>query len=371
MFSKKDEGHTAKYYYEKAELHKNILKSQLQIFLKTGIFVLAAAVGLVLVTMSWFFHNTQVSARGSSIGVQAGTYVLASVGQRQIEKTKYLSEEGGSQPVLSAGDEKNCDYYYVQREEGWEKVSSSQTYYTVNAEEVAWYLGRNMSLFPGSREQMDFYIIPSVNGAQTITFNLTIKPFMDDNGKAKEIVDNSALDDLLLGHILFFGCTSDSECSNWLAVFEDGQAADGITGMTNRLTVALPEDAEANVPYQVSITAVWSKRFQNMIYLGRKNQGDLFVNKSEDYTRMSEFISMQSTKESLSNTAGAGKSNYLFLMGNQDTAENPFIPQPAQGEGYDAMEYTKAVQCGSYYNLADEYIGERVSYLLISISDSE
>ena len=118
----------AAYYRAQAQLHSRKLRETWRIFLRSGVFLFAALVTVVLASFAWFVMNTGVDGTTSSVSAKKHTTRLASKGDRLTEEVKGLN--------LSVGE----PFHY-----------EDETYYYTEEGEIALRFGEEQSIFPGAR----------------------------------------------------------------------------------------------------------------------------------------------------------------------------------------------------------------------------
>ena len=121
VFNRNVSNKTAEEYRASAEAYKNALKSQWKIFLRTGVFLVAALVAIGVLTMAWFANNKKVSAQNSSITSETPTPSLFIALGKTATKDYYDSVAGsasngskGLYPISTVDCKK---WYYAEK---WE-----------------------------------------------------------------------------------------------------------------------------------------------------------------------------------------------------------------------------------------------------------
>lgn len=310
----------AEQHKESADKHKRQLISAWKTFGITGVFVLAAAGSLILICLAWFVRNSQV--RGGSVSVSAEQNIvrIASKGDRQTAELR-------SDLNLPEG----TAYEY-----------GGETYYYTENEEIAMHLAEDYNVSPGASGSFDFYIIPTSNGARTVTLYLGLAGYRKGETEKAIPVEDETLNALLKGHILLFKNYENRFYSGWL----HNQNSDGI--FQNTITITLPEDAEAGVPYPYTIYWIWPKRYENMISHRPYNKDLYAPNSSEFATVFLPFVEAQSAD---ANANQIGTSNYRY--------SSVFLS--------DIWPLNETKARSNAYNLADEYIGTNADYLYLTI----
>ena len=89
----------AEYYRASAEVHRENIKSTWNIFLKTGVFTLAAVCALLILCIAWFVMNSRVNSSTTSISAQQDVIRIASKGDRQEAEKSNLKLDDGTKLV--------------------------------------------------------------------------------------------------------------------------------------------------------------------------------------------------------------------------------------------------------------------------------
>ena len=324
---------TAEEYRKKAEMHQEAARSMRKTFLETGIFFAIAMIGIIVIAVAWFVTNNQVGAESSNVAANsAEQYLIASAGTRQkIEQEKY--KENGMNILTDTDGEEYSGYYDILTGENVTlRDDNKLTLYKGSA----WHLQDNGTMKPGANGVLEFYVIPQVEGLKQLTFTLNTVGYMattDDNNPIT-LVEDSVVNELLEGHILFFTNFDDvNGYRGWLG-----------TGEKKISVKAKSGDLQKDLPYKVSIYWIWPRRYRNFIYHQQATYGDLFSGESEDYTSLITFINGNKTK---------------FFYNNGDVVDD--IETKID---MDDSDYTLGT---SYYNIADEYIGKNVNYIYLEI----
>lgn len=281
--------------------------------LKTGTFLIAASIVIVFGTIAWFVGSNQVQASTSDISAQHDLLRLATMGPyRQTPEESYLQlpNDNDTTKIVYDGNE----YYYTE------------------GGTIALRLDSQVSVFPGAKGTVTFYLIPKRSGSLRATLFLELAGYQESTENGLTIakrIENDVLNALLSGHILLFGKMNPDGSYSERLWSEDAQ--------THVLHV--DQNAVADVPIPVTFYWVWPLRYENM-----KND----VSFDPDFT---DWLKTQET----SLTGSINGSNYwynsIFLAESGTDLKNP-------------------LQADDAYNQADEYIGHNSNYLYLSIQTS-
>lgn len=300
-----------------SETSEDLLKKFRKELLKTGVFVFAGVIALVLGAIAWFVSNNRVQSGTGSVSARHEEVKIASKGLRQDAEKQLLKLADGTA------------YQYKE-----------ETYYYTENGEIALYLSEDYVVSPGATGTVDFFVIPTHDGAMTVNLYIGLSGYEEKNidGKTQvERIEDSALDALLSGHILLFNEYENGHYSGWIS----NGGTDGI--LNNTITITLPEDTKEGVPYPVKIYWIWPLRYENMVL-------DLYEAGSTEYEkRFHPFVEDQAKTENMSSLSETSSYKYSRIFLTKETTLN------------DKDSRTRA------YNLADEYIGSNVDYLYLTI----
>lgn len=303
-------------YRASAQAHKEALKRFWVSFGTTGIIMLIVAILAVWVGFGWFVANNRVQSGAGSVSATHDVVRLATAGERQTAEQELMGLETGT-----AG------------------IYDGMTYYWTEGGTIALRLSEEHAVYPGASGNLTFYIIPTRDGAATVTLHLGLKGYIyDDQDNTVKLINDDVLNTLLSGHILMFSNYTEGHYSDWLL----NPSGNGV--MDNVITVTLPNDAQKDVPVPVHLYWIWPLRYENMVQ-------DLYSEGSEEYTSVfAPFIENQAIFEDMTSIEGGYRYSCIFLTNK---------------ELHTVADRTKA------YNLADEYIGTNANYLYLTIQTSD
>lgn len=349
---------TAKEYLTSAEEHKQALKNQWKIFLRTGIFTVAAFAALILITIAWYANNTRVSAGGVNIRVNIDDYeVLTKLPVDDVSRRDedFLTNMRNLLSYVVKGDEE----YSVS-----ENILSVKTSRAKN--EVNWLLGGEDnfdSIEPGAAGVITFYIIPKNSGINTFHCEITLAGYTDGGTGEAYMSADSNVQELLTGHILFF---KDSDYTNQIEVTEGKMKFDVSFDV---------EEGHENDEYEVKIYWVWPQIFgqfllpDGSVHLKNFNYKGLFPGNVRNQLKQEMidhpeyfFYGTEIIKETID-----GIESEVAMGRPLSEAEKVSIQNAVPGmltSNYSISVYSELCE---YYNRADEHIGSNVKYIMISL----
>lgn len=270
---------------------------------------------IMVATAAWFVNNSMVNSNGVSISHQQEKIVLATKGYRQQGEMDILNLSDGT--LIGENIE-----------------TENEKYFCVENGEIALRLSEeNVTISPGMSGEITFYIIPEKNGSQTVSLYLGMSGYKmvkdDNNSLTGEKINDVVLNSLLCGRILLF---KDAIHSEWIR--GKISVSEGLSYKIN----ATNENAQAGVPWPITIYWIWPLRYENMI--------EDFNSNSD----ISNYISSQSIN--LTNIPNTDYSySQIFLTKDFDAGKNE-LPENKRSNAY---------------NYADEYIGKNTDYLYVTI----
>ena len=305
-----------------ADEHVRTLKDFWKDFLVSGLFVLAAIVA-IFACLAWFAANNRVSATGSTIGAKADRYTIAAAGEGESGAHVGYYERSGR-----TDEEKKVI-------DGLDTTDAMTVTLTSNLNnETAG------SLYPGARGQITFTVTPHTDNLGDITINLSrvLKAkgniYKEADGNLSD--EASALLGLVKGHLLFFtNCDNgyySGRVANSQITIEKENFFEGESGLTKR-------------PFTFTLFWVWPEYFQNFVLTGNTNYyKNLFLSaEGNDYGALKTDVNKN-------------KATYFDGLSSAVADTDP---------------YTDVDAYSSFYNNADEKIGNEVISIQLRITAQE
>ena len=361
---------SAQDYRKEAKLHMAAIKSSWVIFAKTGVVVLAAAVVIFVATVAWFANNKEVQANNMAVQMAGSDFELAVQGDRG----KWDSEEKISSGEVITIDGNRFLATGQNSSIAWALNDKSQMN---NQKEVG------TGLEPGSSGSLTCYILAKTTGPLSVNLSLQILGELGETQTEEQSIPQDALD-LLLGHILFFAgfdSTTSSylgwispDADIWEMKLEGGQATlkrneDG--------SLTWAREVEAEKVYPITFYWIWPDIFGEYLF---KNQAHiarrpvLFPNDQSELAASASVLPSRLFEKICQTKEGEVSNRYMKWARTSDadidiqrtefmklvTVEN--LQALRDGTGYNLYLYGKA---SNYYNRADQYIGEQISYIRV------
>lgn len=354
---------------------------------KCMILSFSALVAFVFICIAWFASNDKTNAVIGGVSADSQTkFQLASVGDRHETEIQHYWKQDKDTPTLSEGQELSITSYYdVENKEKIEKENGAAVTAYEGSNGLAWRLSnKNMALEPGAFGKIVFYIIPKLDGLDTMKISIKMQAYKaqtetedesnNTDNETQDIapyaqalpIDDIDLNNLLYGHVLMFRHLDTKDGYSDRIEINDNNETDAAGLCYNFELKASEYDTsgstgvkaqfEKDLPYKISIYWIWPKYFRNYVFKNRVMHGDLFTDNTSDndYNSLNAFIISQ--KKTIGNNTG----NKLFYA---DTSSNDSVS--IEGD-IDSNMSTKLLNiCSDYYNQADAYIGHMADFLYI------
>lgn len=383
------------------ELHKQIEKGKRKAS-RSIVFAIAAIIAIIAIGVAWFVNNTRVNVTGIRISAKNGlNFELATVGESNTVDTKksplknFIENIGGIiGENYSASDGNGTVTSAAKSSIQWNMSGDHQNFANVVGSGIVDGTGdENIGLQPGTYGELTFYIIPKIDGAQTVNCTISLTPYVETEKKsgAVETVNSSiAVSDgknvweitdervkkVLSGHIYFFMKkeTGDNGLySEWLQPDENGLL---------HFSVDLQDETKKDEPKQVTIYWNWPTLMSQVLlknddaYLGGRSQ--LFSQDTQD--KIVRFMCDGGSKSTSNEDSGDS------LTGNFDTTQFFFtkvngdkdadiikgniqkihnVSWETVTDSFTRDEYSVINQL---YNNADQFLGKTVSYVSLELS---
>lgn len=358
-----------------AENRKKKLKSQWIIFLRVGVIAVVAFIAVVVGSIAWFMSNNKVGGTGASIQASGGEYDIAAVGV-------------DAQSTIGRYDE------LLDSKPGEPTTVEAQSYIATNDNKtsITWAIteGTNMKnmqntesgLEPGSCGSMTFYIIPHKNGQLDVKLDLTLTGYTYKGDKepvssgdiTKTDPIGPKMQQLLEGHILLFAGYDKSRnaYSGWIS--DDADAWSLSLDAENNITLSRndsgdiiwsAEKIEKDKAYPVTIYWIWPEILESYLKKAdnKSRHPSLFPNDSsaDDPGALPGDLYATMCKISSGSTF-----NRYFRWENEAAFKESVTPEKLANmrENMNPAIYG---EMSSYYNLADQYLGENVRYVKLKL----
>lgn len=348
------------------------LDRQRGIFIKSGLFVFAALFVIAFASIAWFVNNKNVKSGSSAIKAIDGSFEIAAEGT--------LTDKGTFDDKLSAtvtqGTEVTIDgKNYVKSDSNHTAISWAMT-----ADSNIGNLGEDgVGIKPGATGKITFYILPIKSGEMHVKLDLSMLGFDDDN----KVADDAACM-LMEGHILLFaGYDNESDtysgwiskdADTWELTLDDGTDAEphqSVLMRTEEGNLIWSAEVTEGKAYPVSIYWIWPEVFGQYLFKDKTYIGNRPVMFKTDAVADAETVDPMAMPADLlakmSDTSiGSGNSNRYFMWTSYSNEFASLVTTDSlanmRNGNFNPLIYGN--MC-TYYNMADQYLGEKVRYVNI------
>lgn len=334
-------------------IRKELIKKTVTLCITLTMATLAVVAYL---SRAWFANNREVKGEGMRIMANGDGYELAVKG----EEGKW-DEIIASSVHLGTVQEASGENYHVTDQNRIIRWMMNDTSNFGNQQE-----NNGKGINPGAHGSLTFYILAKKTGSISVTFDLQIEGLTEDRSAA-----TAEGNKMVQSHILLFAGfdSANNAYSNWISldagtwsVNLDG--ADLSRGEDGSLTWT-GEVVDGRI-YPVTIYWTWPEVLGQYIFQDHQYIGDRPVLFPEELP--------DGLFEKMCTTSDAETSNGYFRWAN-DSAQTGLdkfrelvtpdtLNGMRDGTGYNTITYGNLC---TYYNAADQYIGETVRYLILRL----
>ena len=372
----KNEDLTSEEYREKAGEHLDALKQEWSLFGKTGIMILAALFAIIIACIAWFAGNREVRGIGMSIQAAGSDFELAAAGNIS-DKGEYDEMLDSDQGIIISSE--NTSYM---------ATDSSRT-------SISWAITDNSNMGnknvaginPGSRGKLTFYIIAQKTGSLTVTLDLKLTGYREESTNTEGINTLPVLEEaddaeqqLLEGHILLFagydasgnsysGWISD-DANEWTMPLEDreGHRSELTRNSNGKLTWTA--NVEKDTAYPITIYWIWPEVVGSYLIRDHTYIGERPVLFPKDAPENDPAALPDGLFQKMCENSGTTlTSNRYFKWTSENSGDfTDFVTvdmlESMRSNGFHTKKY--GILC-SYYNAADQYLGENVRYVKLTL----
>lgn len=373
---KNDEVMTAEDYKKLAQKYRDEMATQWKTFLLTGLILLAILIFGLILSMAWFASNTKVKANPTVITVKDDSFQLRTKGNKQgffdkeliaeFFKNVFLEDDPISS-VLTTSSEKWNISWLVSAESNLGNYFADEDFYDYSDPDK---MRSDYAISPGAEGNLTFYIVPNASGTQQFELNLEIIPYSvtvdKESGRITEVNEVGISSDTekrkfarqyINGHIILF-LRNPEEPDKYSRLDE------------NTFTVTI-ENAVADEEYPFTIYWKWPQTFSEMLL----RTGDPYLNGREPIftaDNRAEIVANMAAKPELyfhnSLVSHPLENTDVLIPSLEDIYEKSPLIDGEGTEGYNAQDF---IDLSSYYNQADQIIGETISFLKLELSAAQ
>ena len=351
LFQKDNQPKTAEEYRKRAAAHQAAAKSMFYTFLKTGVFMIAALIAVLLGSMAWFANNTNTKSTGVQISADNGRRFYLATKKADSQGVYDNSQNSNLQNAL-----KHFQRIKTETIQGLPEFQRGETTVT-GSDNIEYIVGDagGISLMvnstsnvnnttpdayvgPGSRGEMTFYIIPTIAGDNQVNITVSLAAYglskPTNDVVTAQLVNNEQLKNILCGHILLF--RGKDEYGNYVNQIKPALGEDG----TIWFPFSQSDEWVINQPIKITLYWLWPHRFENMVFPGQPDS--IF---QTDYTARDTFLTWVN-----------GNPKYIAYTNAHLGAAGP------------NMTNADFAKWSAGYNRGDQLIGDTVAYFVWTIS---
>ena len=361
------------------EALKEKIESDKRKIIRNMIFIAAAAIALIAIGIAWFVSNSRVGASLGTVSADIESVELRTKGSSGIhdDLLKQLMKQETHESwysvlkaVLDTSPERYTVNWLLSDESNIGNYSTDQDDW-----ESYWKNPNNhrqdRAIEPGSSGTLTFYVVPKKAGDIKLNMQLSLMPYKYDTaveGNFKE-ADNYTKD-LVSGHILLFleengsSETDVSKANTTLHWLKDGSFSLSIT------------DAKKDQEYPYTLYWCWPQTFAETML----KAGDSFLTMNSKTPLLSEFKNGEEVRKEIA----CGENNTYSMVNMpgryfySNLIQSPLASSQKElsviSIGYnqfssDMEEEQKNafIDLSSYYNQADQYIGDHANCLRVKL----
>lgn len=364
---KKKEELTPEEYRQQARDEISEVKNEWKVFLRTGIIMFAALVAIIIACIAWFVSNNEVTISGTKVQSAGSEFELAAAAKQNSETSAGVYDKLLDVP------------------QGTKTSIESQNFLATDGSHtsITWAItdDSNMNnntkggIEPGASGKMTFYIISHKEGPLSVTLDLTLTGYTEEETAATssnlQEADKKA-QQLLEGHVLLFaGYDSDARSyKGWISqdagpwsMTLDSEKAVLSRDENGKLTWSV-QNAKKDTAYPVTLYWVWPEILGSYLVKDQSSIGKRPILFPEDWKDGSNHLT--ELPKTLFDTMCKSEDNrYFYWKGNEEFAGTVTAEKLNQMRtDFNPVMYgTLAV----YYNQADEYLGSNVRFVKLKL----
>ena len=364
---KKKEGLTPEEYRQQAQDEINEAKNEWKVFLRTGIIMFAALVAIIIACIAWFVSNNKVTISATKVQSAGSEFELAAAAKPNSETSAGVYDK------------------LLDVREGAETNIENQNFLATDGSHtsITWAItdDSNMNnntkggIEPGASGKMTFYIISHKEGPLSVTLDLTLTGYTEEETAATssklQEADKKA-QQLLEGHVLLFaGYDSDARSyKGWISkdagpwsMTLDPEGVVLFRDENGKLTWSV-QNAKKNTAYPVTLYWVWPEMLGSYLVKDQSSIGKRPILFPEDWENGSNHLT--ELPETLFKTMCSSKDNRYFFWKESEEFAGTVTAEKLNQMRTDfnpVMYGTLAV----YYNQADEYLGSNVRFVKLKL----
>ena len=364
---KKKEGLTSEEYRQQARDEISKVKNEWKVFLRTGIIMSAALIVIIIACIAWFVSNNKVTISATKVQSAGSEFELAAAAKPNSETSAGVYDKLLDVPQGTKSSIKNQNFL---------ATDGSHTSITwAITDDSNMNNNTEVGIEPGASGKMTFYIISHKEGALSVTLDLTLTGYTEE----ETAVTSSNLQEadkkaqqLLEGHVLLFaGYDFDARSyKGWISKDAgpwsmplDSEGVVLSRDENGKLTWSV-QNAKKDTAYPVTLYWVWPEMLGSYLVKDQSSIGKRPVLFPDDWEENSKHLT--ELPNTLFTTMCNSEGNrYFYWKESEDVTGTVTANKLNQMRtNFNPVMYgTLAV----YYNQADEYLGSNVRFVKLKL----
>lgn len=364
---KKKEGLTSEEYRQQVRDEISKVKNEWKVFLRTGIIMSAALIVIIIACVAWFVSNNKVTISTTRVQSAGSEFELAAASKPNSETSAGVYDKLLDVPQGSKSSIKNQNFLATD--------GSNTSITWAITDDSNMNNNTEVGIEPGASGKMTFYIISHKEGSLSVTLDLTLTGYTEEETAATssnlQEADERA-QKLLEGHVLLFaGYDSDARSyKGWISkdagpwsMTLDSEGVVLSRDKNGKLTWFV-QNAKKDTAYPVTLYWVWPEMLGSYLVKDQSSIGKRPILFPGDWKDGSNHLT--ELPETLFKTMCSSEDNRYFYWKESEDFKGTVTAEKLNQMRTDfnpVMYGTLAV----YYNQADEYLGSNVRFIKLKL----
>lgn len=367
MQGKKKEGLTPEEYRQQARDEISKVKNEWKVFLRTGIIMFAALIVIIIACIAWFVSNNKVTISTTRVQSAGSEFELAAAAKPNSETSAGVYDKLLDVPKGTKSSIKNQNFLATDGSNTsitWAITDDSNMNNNTEA-----------GIEPGASGKMTFYIISHKEGPLSVTLDLTLTGYTEEETAATssnlQEADERA-QKLLEGHVLLFaGYDSDArsykgwiskDAGPWSMTLDPEGVV--LSRTENGKLIWSVQNAKKDTVYPVTLYWVWPEILGSYLVKDQSSIGKRPILFPKDWKEGSGHLT-ELPKTLFKTMCSLDGNRYFYWKESED-----FAGTVTEGKLNQMRMDFNPVMYGTlavYYNQADEYLGSNVRFIKLKL----
>ena len=367
MQGEKKEGLTPEEYRQQARDEISKVKNEWKVFLRTGIIMSAALIVIIIACIAWFVSNNKVTISTTRVQSAGSEFELAAAAKPNSETSAGVYDKLLDVPKGTKSSIKNQNFLATDGSNTsitWAITDDSNMNNNTEA-----------GIEPGASGKMTFYIISHKEGPLSVTLDLTLTGYTEEETAATssnlQEADERA-QKLLEGHVLLFaGYDSDArsykgwiskDAGPWSMTLDPEGVV--LSRTENGKLIWSVQNAKKDTVYPVTLYWVWPEILGSYLVKDQSSIGKRPILFPKDWTEGSGHLT-ELPKTLFKTMCSLDGNRYFYWKESED-----FKGTVTEGKLNQMRTDFNPVMYGTlavYYNQADEYLGSNVRFIKLKL----